>query len=95
MEVFMLGFVLAMISGAMMSIQGVFNTSLTKQSSLWVSTGWVHFSAFCNIYRGYIVFFTLNRPHCLNGGNNRNLMLYRATAEKHRNICFHKITLFF
>lgn len=28
-----------------MSVQGVFNTELTKQSSLWVSTGWVQFSA--------------------------------------------------
>lgn len=28
-----------------MSIQGVFNTQVTKQSSLWVSTGWVQFSA--------------------------------------------------
>ena len=25
---------------------GVFNTEVTKQSSLWVSTGWVQFSAF-------------------------------------------------
>ena len=29
-----------------MSIQGVFNTEVTKQSSLWVSTGWVQLSAF-------------------------------------------------
>ena len=29
-----------------MSIQGVFNTNVTKQTSLWVSTGWVQFSAF-------------------------------------------------
>ena len=29
-----------------MSIQGVFNTQVTKQTSLWVSTGWVQFSAF-------------------------------------------------
>ena len=43
----MIGFLIALLSGALMSIQGVFNTSLTKQSSLWVSTGWVHFSAFC------------------------------------------------
>lgn len=41
----MLGFILAMISGALMSIQGVFNTNLTKHTSIWVSTGWVHFSA--------------------------------------------------
>lgn len=29
-----------------MSVQGVFNTAVTKQTSLWVSTGWVQFSAF-------------------------------------------------
>ena len=42
----MWGFLTALISGALMSIQGVFNTELTKQSSLWVSTGWVQLSAF-------------------------------------------------
>ena len=42
----MWGFLVALISGALMSIQGVFNTEVTKQTSLWVSTGWVQFSAF-------------------------------------------------
>ena len=42
----MWGFLVALISGALMSIQGVFNTEMTKQTSLWVSTGWVRFSAF-------------------------------------------------
>ena len=42
----MLGIILALISGALMSIQGVFNTEVTRQSSLWVSTGWVQLSAF-------------------------------------------------
>lgn len=41
----MIGVITALVSGALMSIQGVFNTELTKQSSLWVSTGWVQFSA--------------------------------------------------
>ena len=35
----MWGFLVALISGALMSIQGVFNTEMTKQTSLWVSTG--------------------------------------------------------
>ena len=39
-------FIEALISGALMSIQGVFNTEVTKQTSLWVSTGWVQLSAF-------------------------------------------------
>lgn len=42
----MWGFFAALISGALMSIQGVFNTEVTRQSSLWVSTGWVQLSAF-------------------------------------------------
>lgn len=42
----MWGFLAALISGALMSIQGVFNTEVTKQSSLWVATGWVQLSAF-------------------------------------------------
>ena len=42
----MWGFLSALISGELMSIQGVFNTNVTKQTSLWVSTGWVQFSAF-------------------------------------------------
>ena len=42
----MWGFFAALILGALMSIQGVFNTEVTKQSSLWVSTGWVQLSAF-------------------------------------------------
>lgn len=42
----MLGIWIAVLSGALMSIQGVFNTEVTKQTSLWVSTGWVQLSAF-------------------------------------------------
>ena len=42
----MLGIWIAVLSGALMKYQGVFNTEVTKQSSLWVSTGWVQLSAF-------------------------------------------------
>lgn len=41
----MSGILIALISGALMSIQGVFNTEVTKQTSLWVSNSWVQFSA--------------------------------------------------
>ena len=41
----MLGIWIAVLSGALMSIQGVWNTQVTKQSSLWVSTGWVQLTA--------------------------------------------------
>lgn len=42
----MMGFFIALLSGALMSIQGVFNTEVTKQSSLWVATGLVQITAF-------------------------------------------------
>ena len=41
----MLGILTALLSGALMSIQGIFNTEATKASSLWVSTSFVQFSA--------------------------------------------------
>jgi len=42
----MIGFLIAVISGACMAIQGVFNTQVTKTTGMWVSNGWVQFSAF-------------------------------------------------
>ena len=42
----MIGFFIAMISGACMAIQGVFNTQVTKTTGMWVSNGWVQLSAF-------------------------------------------------
>ncbi len=41
----MLGMLISILSGALMSIQGVFNTGVTKQSSIWVASGFVQFSA--------------------------------------------------
>lgn len=41
----MIGIFIALISGALMSIQGVFNTAVTKSSSMWASASWVQFSA--------------------------------------------------
>lgn len=42
----MWGIMIALISGALMSIQGVFNTEVTKQTSVWVAAGWVQLTAF-------------------------------------------------
>ncbi len=42
----MTGFLIALLSGALMSVQGVFNTQVTKTAGMWVSNGWVQFSAF-------------------------------------------------
>lgn len=40
------GFLIALLSGALMSVQGVFNTQVTKSTGIWVSNGWVQLSAF-------------------------------------------------
>ena len=45
----MLAVITAVVSGALMSIQGVFNEGVTKQTSVWVSSSFVQFTAllFC------------------------------------------------
>ncbi len=42
----MIGFLIAVISGALMSVQGVFNTQVTKTSGIWVANAFVQFTAF-------------------------------------------------
>ena len=41
----MIGFFIALISGTLMSIQGVFNTQVTKDSSIWVANVFVQLTA--------------------------------------------------
>lgn len=41
----MVGFLIALLSGALMSIQGVFNTQVTKASSVWAASAFVQFLA--------------------------------------------------
>lgn len=42
----MLGIIIALISGALMSIQGVFNTGVTKQTGNWIVNSFVQFTGF-------------------------------------------------
>lgn len=42
----MIGFLIALISGALMSVQGVFNTKVTDSSSMWAANVFVQFTAF-------------------------------------------------
>ncbi len=42
----MIGFLIALISGALMSVQGVFNTKVTEASSMWTANAFVQFTAF-------------------------------------------------
>lgn len=42
----MLGFLIALLSGLLMSVQGVMNTGVTRQTSIWLSAAFVQLSAF-------------------------------------------------
>lgn len=41
----MTGWIIALVSGALMSVQGVFNTQVTKASSIWIASAFVQFTA--------------------------------------------------
>ena len=41
----MIGFLIAILSGALMSVQGVFNTQVTKTSGMWLASAFVQFTA--------------------------------------------------
>ncbi len=41
----MIGIFIALLSGTLMSVQGVFNTQVTKTTGMWVSNGWVQLTA--------------------------------------------------
>ena len=42
----MIAIITAILSGALMSVQGVFNEGVTKQTSIWVSAAFVQLTAF-------------------------------------------------
>lgn len=52
----MWGLIIAIISGTLMSIQGVFNTGVTKQTSNWLTTAWVAFSGFVLAFILWFIF---------------------------------------
>lgn len=41
----MWGMIIGMVSGLLMSVQGVFNAEVTKQTSVWISASFVQFTA--------------------------------------------------
>lgn len=51
----MIGFFIALISGALMSVQGVFNTQVTKTTGMWVSNAWVQLTAFAVCLVAWVV----------------------------------------
>lgn len=41
-----IGWIISMVSGILMSLQGIFNTEVNEQTSIWVSAVWAQFTAF-------------------------------------------------
>ena len=72
----MWGILVALASGALMSLQGVFNTEVTKQSSIWAAAGWVQVTAFLTCVVLYFIsgrgenmgMFAIDRKYMLLGG---------------------------
>lgn len=73
----MIGIIIAIISGALMSIQGVFNTGITEETSIWVSTSFVQFTALIISLGAWLIFerdinvmnlFKIDRKYMLLGG---------------------------
>ncbi len=52
----MIGFLIAIISGALMSVQGVFNTQVTKASGIWAAAAFVQFSALIVCLGAWLIF---------------------------------------
>jgi len=51
----MIGFFIALLSGALMSVQGVFNTQVTKTTGMWVSNAWVQLTAFLVCFAAWLI----------------------------------------
>lgn len=73
----MLGMLLSILSGALMSIQGVFNTEVTKQSGIWTASGFVQFTALLVCIAAWFVtgrqgsvaaIFSIDKKYMLLGG---------------------------
>lgn len=81
----MLGMLISILSGALMSIQGVFNTEVTRQSGIWTASGFVQFTAllvctaawFVTGRQGSIVsLFSIDKKYMLLGGAMGALITY-------------------
>lgn len=51
----MIGFLIAILSGVLMSLQGVFNTGVTKQTGIWTAGTIVHLSGFLVCLAAYFI----------------------------------------
>ena len=72
----MWGIIVALASGALMSLQGVFNTEVTKHSSIWAAAGGVQVTAFLTCILLYFIsgrgeimgMFSVDKKYMLFGG---------------------------
>lgn len=73
----MWGMIIAIISGALMSIQGVFNTGVTKQSGIWMTSAFVQLTALIVCISAWFItgrqgtvasLFSVDRKYMLLGG---------------------------
>ncbi len=72
----MVGFLIALLSGALMSIQGVFNTQVTKASGIWAASAFVQFTALVVCMGAWLIMergslmqvFTVQPKYMLLGG---------------------------
>lgn len=72
----MWGFIIAMVSGALMSVQGVFNSDVTKSSGIWTASTFVQFTAmitclvmwFATEKISFLNIFAVERKYALLGG---------------------------
>ena len=80
-----MGFITAIISGALMSLQGVFNEGVTKQTSIWISASFVQLTAFivCILawfFTGrdgnFVSLFSIQNKYMLLGGVMGALITY-------------------
>lgn len=80
-----MGIITAIISGALMSLQGVFNEGVTKQTSIWVSASFVQLTAFVVCILAWLFtgrdgnfasLFTIQNKYMLLGGVMGALITY-------------------
>lgn len=73
----MFGILIALLSGMLMSVQGVFNTEVTKQTNIWVTSTFVQLTAFTLCFLAWFLvgrqapfgsLFKIDKKYMLLGG---------------------------
>ena len=88
----MIGFLIALVSGALMSVQGVFNTQVTKASSIWAASAFVQLSALavclgawlCTDRSSLLKVFQVQPKYMLLGGAIGAFITYTVIKSIHK-----------